>query len=305
MAPQRDEDQLSGYDWTKREVELLVADYFEMLKAELNSRKYNKAEHRRNLIPLLRGRSDGAIEFKRQNVTAVLLEMGLPYVQGYKPAKNYQRSILPEVIEEYLGLNPHFFGEIASSRVLNPPDNPVPSVVSISSLFESPPQKPEVADGANRRSQQRILRSFDFFKQDAENRRLGASGEKFVVHIEKRRLHEAGRDDLARKVVWASREQGDGLGYDIISWDSVTDQEMFIEVKTTRFGKYAPFYVTSNEALVSEDNSAKYNLYRVFNFFTSPGLYVLKGSLSDTCPLDPVQYRVSFQPIAGGGRSRP
>jgi hypothetical protein len=30
------------------------------------------------LIPQLAGRSDGSVEFKRQNISSVLVEMGLP-----------------------------------------------------------------------------------------------------------------------------------------------------------------------------------------------------------------------------------
>jgi hypothetical protein len=36
-------------DWTREEVEAIVADYLEMLTLELLGQKFNKTEHRRNL----------------------------------------------------------------------------------------------------------------------------------------------------------------------------------------------------------------------------------------------------------------
>ena len=32
--------------------------------------------------------------------------MGLPYIDGYKPAKNYQKTVLPQAIEDYLIRHP-------------------------------------------------------------------------------------------------------------------------------------------------------------------------------------------------------
>lgn len=40
--------------WSNIEVELAVADYFAMPAKELASENYTKAEHRRNLMPLLK-----------------------------------------------------------------------------------------------------------------------------------------------------------------------------------------------------------------------------------------------------------
>jgi hypothetical protein len=68
-------------DWSQDEVRLIVADYFAMLEAELNGQSFRKSEHRKALIPQLSGRSGGSVEFKHQNVSAVLVEMGPPYVE--------------------------------------------------------------------------------------------------------------------------------------------------------------------------------------------------------------------------------
>jgi len=56
-------------DWSREEVEATVADYFEMLAAELSGVPYSKARHRRRLVDRLNGRSEASIEFKHAQVS--------------------------------------------------------------------------------------------------------------------------------------------------------------------------------------------------------------------------------------------
>lgn len=100
----------------------------------------------------------------------------------------------------------------------------------------------------------------------------------------------AGRADLAERVVWASQEIGDGLGYDIISFSAAED-ELLIEVKTTQGGSATPFFLSSNEVVVSRDKADQYLLYRVFDFSKAPKLFVLAGSLEETLDLQATSYR--------------
>ncbi|HWQ68911.1 MAG TPA: hypothetical protein VN494_02970, partial [Patescibacteria group bacterium] len=80
-------------DWTHTEVEAIVSDYFAMLGQDLRGEAYSKSAHRAALKSALRGRSDGSIEWKHQNISAVLLDLGFPYIPGYKPRRNYQRLL--------------------------------------------------------------------------------------------------------------------------------------------------------------------------------------------------------------------
>jgi hypothetical protein len=68
-----------------------------MLVAESLDEPYKKSGHRKALIPLLAGRSDGSVEFKHQNISGVLVVLGLSYVEGYKPRGNYQGLLATEV----------------------------------------------------------------------------------------------------------------------------------------------------------------------------------------------------------------
>jgi hypothetical protein len=65
------------------------------------------------------------------------------------------------------------------------------------------------------------------------------------------------------------KEFGDGLGYDIVSFDE-NGAELLLEVKTTNAGILMPFFITANELAVAERIGDAYRLYRVFDFSTSP-----------------------------------
>src|SRR5687767_1318951 len=113
-------------DWSKSEVELIVYDYFKMFQLELEQQKYNKSEHREILLPLLNNRSNGSVEFKHQNISAVLANMGQPYIKGYKPRGNYQQ-ILEEYVAKFLrdhrmNLEPKF-ERFASTVIATPYDH--------------------------------------------------------------------------------------------------------------------------------------------------------------------------------------
>jgi hypothetical protein len=75
-------------DWSQVEVTAIVADYVAMLERELRREPFNKREHNRRLQTLLSGRTAGSIEFKHQNISAIMIELGFPYIDGYKPRAN-------------------------------------------------------------------------------------------------------------------------------------------------------------------------------------------------------------------------
>jgi hypothetical protein len=135
------------------------------------------------------GRSKGVVERKHQNMSAILIELGLPHIEGYKPLGNY-------------------------------------------------------ADG---------------------------------------------RPRPADRVEQVSLTRGDFEGFDILSFDTAGTEQL-IEVKTTRYGAYTPFFVTRNEVDRSNVDSDRYHLYRVFAFRKEPKLFRLPGPVDRSCQLDPAQY---------------
>ncbi len=287
-----DREPTSRTDWSRGEVELTVSDYFEMLRLDLLGKAYSKTEHRRKLIPSLDNRSDGAVEFKHQNISAVLVQMGYPYINGYKPRGNFQ-SLLADGVEAFLMGHPGFFDELTTSPILSPVESPALRRSPLD-IFEPPPERIASPNDEPEPWKSRRGRRIDFVRRDAENHRLGRMGEEFVLQVEKLRLTEGGRDDLSSRVEWVADTQGDGIGFDILSFDEATDAERYIEVKTTGLGKFFPFYVTSNELACSEACADRYRLFRVFEYARSPSIYVLEGSLSTACRLQPVQYRATI-----------
>ena len=86
-----------------QEVADIVSDYFHMLTLELAGQNVNKTAHRRALMQRLSGRPDGSVERKHQNISAILIELGCPYIGGYKPLPNYQRLLREAVIAHMSG----------------------------------------------------------------------------------------------------------------------------------------------------------------------------------------------------------
>jgi hypothetical protein len=115
-----------------------------------------------------------------------------------------------------------------------------------------------------------------------------------VVRLECHRLRLAGRDDLAQRVEWIAQTVGDGLGFDILSFDDIDESEKLVEVKTTSLGKFFPFYVTGNEVRCSADVGDRFQLFRVYNFAREPHVYILTGSLSVNCQLEPTLFRATL-----------
>lgn len=284
------EEPQTGKEWSENEVRLIVADYFDMLNAELLDKTYKKSAHRKALVPQLSGRSEGSIEFKHQNISAVLVEHGLPYIEGYKPRGNYQNLLATEV-DVFLEQNSGLLQALAAAPTLNPVEPKKLITPNFDSVIEDPPEKITAPKPSEKPWLSRRARKIDFAERDARNRQLATLGEEFVFDLERYRLNLAGRDDLAQKVLWASRDIGDGLGFDILSFDEADDSERMLEVKSTGLGKFFPFYVTANELRCSEDIPDQFHLFRVFDFGRSPRLYILHGALSQLCQLDPVLYR--------------
>lgn len=156
-------------------------------------------------------------------------------------------------------------------------------------VMEAAPEPSAKTQGTSN-SVSKTISKPDYGERDSKNRALGEAGEHFIFEYEKMRLSLAGRDDLAQKVQWVSKELGDGLGYDIVSFTN-TGQRLYLEVKTTRGKKAAPFFVSSNEVIVSEEKGDAYRLVRLYGYPTKPRFFILSGSLRQSLQLEATVYR--------------
>lgn len=274
-------------DWSRKELEAVVADYLAMFADELRGKPYNKRAHNRALQTILGRRTHGSIERKHQNISAVLIDLGFPYIEGYKPLGNYQ-DLLRSVIEDRLDGERRLQEIVASAVVARPPAPRLPSDL----LTIEVPAPAGVEDSyafRDRVPRRQSPLKRDYLAIESRNASLGLEGERLVLRFEHERLWRAGQRTLADRIEHVSQTRGDGLGYDILSYET-DGRERFVEVKTTRFGEMTPFFVSRAEVRASGEIGDQYRLFRVFAFSRVPRLFALPGPLDHTCRLDPVEF---------------
>ena len=129
----------------------------------------------------------------------------------------------------------------------------------------------------------------NYLEMEARNHSLGDAGEQFAVNYERARLIRAGKGSFADRIEQVSVTVGPSAGFDIRSFEK-NGSDRFIEAKTTKYGKYTPFFVTPNELRFSQENSSCYYLYRLFRFGKEPRMFALHGNLKEQCRLEPSQF---------------
>jgi hypothetical protein len=276
--------------WSREEVEATVADYFHMLVLELSGQTYNKSAHRRALLQKLAARTDASVELKHQNISAILIELGCPYISGYKPRSNYQ-ALLREEIEARLATDATI-DAAATSAVSTPAQAPLVEDFT-GFVVAAPSFDPKVAEARPAYLPNRTPQKRDYFEREARNASLGAAGETFALNFEHHRLRALGLNSLADKVEHVSKTKGDGMGFDILSFEP-NGQERFIEVKTTAFGKETPFFITRGEVAFAKEHDDQFQLYRLFDFRREPRMFTLPGEVGQHCALSPVNFMAQF-----------
>lgn len=278
---------MAAGDWTRAEVDAVISDYFDMLICELTNRPYSKAEHNRGLqerIP----RSRGSIERKHSNISAVLRDLGYPFIEGYKPQSHYQR-LLRDAVLDRLESNQGLITVVRESA-----DEPAaaPTINDYLIRMEAPPEREDSDHAAVAEQSVGIAATrspVNYLEREARNASLGRAGEHFVLEFERARLLAAGRDALVDRIEHVAVTLGDGLGFDVRSFE-LDGSDRLIEVKTTAYGKRTPFFVSRTEVTVSRMRSDVFSLYRVFDFRRRPRLFALPGAIDATCQLEAVEF---------------
>lgn len=281
MNEQRTTGQ-KGQNWTLFEIEATISAYDDMLDKEIHSQPYTKADVVRTLMRLMPSRSRGAIELKLQNISAIRRELGVSWIEGYKPMPHYQRALRDAVVGR---TNPRdrineALADFGETAVVAPqPDPRATSDVLV-------PRPSAIGSKPRGRSSVSLTGGTFDALNDLRRRRLGTAGEEWVLRLEQEELSRAGRQDLADLVRWVARDDGDGAGYDLLSFRQSGAQRL-IEVKTTNYGAYTPFHITRWEVDVSRQYRDSYSLYRVHGFARDPRIYVLDGAIDEVAKLEP------------------
>lgn len=135
----------------------------------------------------------------------------------------------------------------------------------------------------------------DYIQEAKSNKEIGDAGEEFVYQYERDEVkkYKLGDDKQVRRV---AKLDGDGLGYDILSYDKYGN-EKYIEVKTTSGSEDGHIFITANELAQSEKFPEQYYLYRVYEFDKANfkgKISIRKGSLKDLC-ISAQTYKVNFK----------
>lgn len=137
-------------------------------------------------------------------------------------------------------------------------------------------------------------RRVDFDEINARNKELGLKGELYVLQHEKERLSPK----LGEKIIHVSIEQGDGAGYDILSYD-LSGKPRYLEVKTTTGTKDSAFYLSENEKAFLEEYAEEAEIVRVYNFnckTLTGNLFRISGAdILKKLTLQPIAYKVTLK----------
>lgn len=277
-------------DWTDAENDAIVADYFGMLAEDLAGVAYNKAAHNRALRAAI-VRSEGAVEFKHQNVSAVMLGLGQPWIAGYKPAANFQDSLIAAVLRR-LDADRDWL------RPIPPPSGSQQEAMGVHAElvlpFGPPPTQRNAPAEIDPEKIARVAVIGDTAGRDERNRALGRAGEQRVLAHEHASLHAAGRPDLAEQVRWVADLDGDGAGFDIASFETDGVRRL-IEVKTTNGWERTPFHISRNELAVAEARAENWTLVRMWNFAREPRAFELRPPLDAHVSLIATSFEATFE----------
>lgn len=275
-------------NWTDEQNDATVASYFAMLADDIAGRPYSKAERNR-LLQAVIGRPRGPIEYKHQNVSAVLKALGEDWIPGYKPAFNFQASLVDAVVR-WLDRHPDWLAPTARMAM-----GPSPSALQEKAMLwiGPPPTHSNAPPPAELEQMTAIARKYDVAERDARNRALGRAGEERVLAHERAILLAAGRADLAESVHWVSDIDGDGAGYDIQSFE-IDGGDRLIEVKTTNGWERTPFHITRNELAVAKERCKDWRLVRLWNFAREPRAFELRPPLEAHVSLMATSYQANF-----------
>ena len=285
-------DDNYGTEWDETAVRLVVNSYFHYRSLDLQRKSFVKRHVYRDLAAQI-GRTEKSIELKFQNVSAVLDHLGMEWITGLAPMKNYQK-LLFDLIEEKLdmiAISDQYSPNTTYARGLNEAQTAFQHAAKLFQ-YEEPPEKTNQPDNLPEQLQF-LTRKFDPVLRDLRNRALGEAGELTIFENEKNLLNQLGRSDLAQKVEWVSKDQGDGAGFDILSFN-LEGREKFLEVKTTTGWRGTPFYMSGNEVDFARRTNNRYSIIRLYDFRRSARAFEIENPIEQNIHLLTDSYRATF-----------
>lgn len=143
--------------------------------------------------------------------------------------------------------------------------------------FTDPPSGSKARRGRSKRV--KVGKHVNYDDMHKKKKTIGELGERIALNYEYDRLAAEGID---KEPVHVSRVEGDGLGYDIRSWDAAG--EIKIEVKSTTGSSKDGFDMSPNEIEVSRTEGIRYKIYRIYDLDVKKGtakICIYDGPIDD------------------------
>ncbi len=171
---------------------------------------------------------------------------------------------------------PSNYSNVTQTQSVFPENN---DISNVQTPLTVPEQKIDALAHNNKMHSKRSEGDVDEISLDKLRFNIGNTAEEAVVVFEKEELQSKGLEELSRKVAHASKEQGDGLGYDVLSYHS-DGTKKYIEVKGTKSTSHTSnFTFTRNEIAFLDQNRQSAYVYCVFGVATNPRLKIYPADL--------------------------
>ena len=220
------------------------------------------------------------------NISAVLRELGMPTIRGYKPKYNIQKAIFG-AIERYLSANP--------SDAANNPVLPFVGVADAPSLFRGAAARAVFGAPTQTGSPlQRLIRKFDPSERDYRNLRPREQRARRSSSISNVAGSNSPRGGTSPRRCAGWRRRTATAPAMTFSRSTRAARERLIEVKTTCGPQRTPFFLTRNERSFADERPDAFRIYRVYEFGEAPRFFKLRPPLHQAVVLEPETFRASF-----------
>ncbi|PEJ91289.1 DUF3883 domain-containing protein [Bacillus toyonensis] len=277
----------------------LLSSYDRLYMKKVNSflKITAKARNQDSLLKvLLESRTLLAEVIELENTPNILREMALRALQIIKSEQILSFEGDVQELIRILGYEIYFNNiDAKANTALNEADiNDYNISIKDKNLIEiEPPFSQEQEDDSQQTNNQRRGRHStkrNYEREQRRNKIVGYAAEVLVLNIEKEKLNSANRADLAQQVEHVSETQGDGLGYDIKSFE-IDGTEIYIEVKGTSETVNKGFLISDSEVRFSIESAEQFYLYRVYDLNSNkPKYFKLKGPIEEHFDLIQTEY---------------
>lgn len=190
---------------------------------------------------------------------------------------------------------PAYFNEISDDAVEYAAKE-ISLTLDASKVIITKAEAPQLKKKAVRSERRSVAKDINYARRLKNLKKIGDAGELLAIELERKRLIAEGRQDLADRIEHVSRTIGDGLGFDILSFEKFGSdyREKYIEVKATTGGKNKPFDITANEVEVSEEKGEQYCIYRFYGLSSIAKeirYYECRGAIKDNFTLEATAFK--------------